>query len=132
MGFLTKPRFKDLTMENKAVKVKIGLFKYNKRFEEAQIWLDRQVMSDMSPYVPYRTGAFLSRIKAENALMEGTGQVKAAVPPQGRYLYNGVSRFSGRALHYTNPITTPRWFETVKSIYYPSWENGVREIIRRK
>lgn len=104
------------------------------RFKRAQIWLDERVMLDMQPYIPFRTGAFQGRIQTQNAGRAGTGNIVVYVPPQGRWLYNGVSysKSGARAINYSNPLSTPRWFETVRSAHQNEWIQGCRQIIKGK
>ena len=127
----TRIHFDDITMKNRYLYCKIALSRYNPKFEEAQKWLDQTVMQKMIPMIPYRTGAFLGRILEANAGQYGTGRIKAAVPPQGRYLYGGVSR-SGKPLHYTNPKSVPFWGHVVLREYRHELTEGVRRIIGGK
>lgn len=125
-------RFQDITMNNKYLYCKIPLSKFVPKFKEAQVWLDQTVMQYMIPMIPYKTGAFLGRILEANGGQYGSGRIKAAVPPQGRYLYNGISRFSGKPLHYTNPKTVPYWGKVVIREHKHELVEGARRIIGGK
>ena len=85
------PKFKDITMETEYMEAHVRLSAFGWRFRRAQEWLDKEVMLKMEPVIPYKTGQFLKKIKANNSGFEGTGQIRTAVPPQGRYLYPGVN-----------------------------------------
>ena len=128
----TKVHFEDLTMQNRYLTCKIALSRFNPKFNEAQEWLDKTVMQYMIPIIPYKTGAFLGRILEANGGQYGTGRIKVAVPPQGRYLYGGVSRFSGKPLHYTNPKSVPFWGKYVIREHKHELVSGVRKIVGGK
>ena len=127
----TKVHFNDLTMRNRYLDCKIALSRFNPKFEAAQLWLDQTIMQKAIPIIPYKTGAFLGRILEANGGQYGTGRIKMAVPPQGRYLYGGVSR-SGKPLHYTNPRSVPFWGMYVIRTYRHELVEGVRRIIGGK
>ena len=128
----TKVHFEDLTMQNRYFYCKIALSRFNKKFAEAQTWMDQTLMQRMIPKIPYKTGAFLGRILEANGGQYGTGRLKVAVPPQGRYLYYGVSRFSGKPLHYTNPKSVPFWGMVTLRECKHELVSGVRRIIGGK
>lgn len=128
----TKVHFEDLTMRNRYLTCKVALSRFNPKFDKAQMWLDQTTMQYMIPIIPYKTGAFLGRILEANAGQYGTGMLKAAVPPQGRYLYNGVCRFCGKPLKYTNPKTVPYWGKYVIREHRHELVEGVRRIVGGK
>lgn len=132
--------------------------RFEKQFQKAQFYLDSQVMTDMVPYMPRVTGTFINLTKARSAAIAGSGEVVAAAPPYGRYLYMGkvmVDSQTGkgprkipkgpgefefryrhgaklvateRPLKYSNPKATPKWFETAKKMYGDSWVREVKKI----
>ena len=128
----TRVHFEDLTMDNRYLKCKVALSRYNPKFKAAQEWLDKTVMQYMIPIIPYKTGAFLGRILEANGGQYGTGQLRTAVPPQGRYLYRGISRFSGKPLHYTNPKSVPYWGKYVIREHKHELVRGVQKIVGGK
>lgn len=128
----TKVHFEDLTMQNRYLTCKVALSRFNPKFTEAQEWLDKTTMQYMIPIIPYKTGAFLGRILEANGGQYGTGRLKVAVPPQGRYLYRGVCRFCGKPLHYTNPKTVPYWGQFVIREHRHDLVEGVRRIVGGK
>lgn len=101
------------------------------RFHEAQIWLDNRMNLDMMPYVAFRTGRLQTAINTRNNQLRGTGRFCVYTLPYGKHVYEGISSHGG-PMHYTNPLTTPHWFETVKGIYGNEWVRGVDEIIKGK
>jgi hypothetical protein len=130
MGFL-RPTFKDITMENEFMTAHIGLSVFGGRFERAQAWLDREILKKMTPIIPYKTGAFLNRILNNNAGRAGTGEIRTSVPPQGRYLYPGVTA-RGIPFHWTNPKTQPYWGQYVVRTYQHELTKGVGEVLKGK
>lgn len=132
MAAKTRVHFEDLTMRNRYITCKVALSRFNPKFTKAQEWLDKTVMQYMIPMIPYKTGAFLGRILEANGGQYGTGRIKAAVPPQGRYLYGGISRFSGKPLHYTNPKSVPYWGKVVIREHGHELVAGVRKIVGGK
>lgn len=130
MAFIT-PSFRDITMEDQYMTCKIGLAKFNGRFRRAQIWLDRTLFEKMTPVVPYKTGAFLSRLRAANAGRWGSGEIVTSVPPQGRRLYGGINPNTGIPFHWTNPLTQPRWGTYTYMTYKAEFVSGIKQILLR-
>ena len=127
------------------IRVDISLDRFSKQFQDAQYWLDGQVMNDMVPYMPHRDGLFISNTRMQSASVQGTGKVYAAYGPQGRFLYEGkvmVDPETGspwarpgakkvvtdRDLTYSNPNATPHWFDTAKEKYGDTWVKEVNKI----
>ena len=127
------------------IKVDISLDRFSKQFQDAQYWLDGQVMNDMVPFMPHRDGLFISNTRMQSASVQGTGKVYAAYGPQGRFLYEGkvmVDPETGspwarpaakkvvtdRDLTYSNPNATPHWFDTSKEKYGDTWVKEVKKI----
>lgn len=121
--------FQDFTYESEYVKANVRFSKFNGRFRLAQIWLDRTFMEKMKPVIPYRTGAFLSRIEAANAGGWGMGRIVTSSPPQGKRLYGGINPASGLPFHWTNPLTQPRWGEWTYQTYKKEFNDGIKHII---
>lgn len=127
------------------IKVDVSLNKFEKQFQEAQYYLDGQVMNDMVPYMPFQDGNFINLTRMRSAAMQGTGKVVAGAPPMGRFLYEGLVMIdpvtgspwarkgakkvvTDRPLKYGNPKATPKWFETAKKNHGESWIKGVKRI----
>lgn len=134
MGLFDSVAYRDVDMSNKTgtVKAKVRLSVFGGRFKEAQIWLDNRINLDMMPYIPFRTGRLQGAINAKNNIARGTGNIVVYTLPYGRKVYSGLNEKTGKPLHYTNPLTTPHWFDTVKAVHGEEWKRGVREIILRK
>ena len=127
------------------IRVDISLDRFSKQFQDAQYWLDGQVMNDMVPFMPHRGGLFINNTRMQSASVQGTGKVYAAYCPQGRFLYEGkvmVDPETGspwarpgakkvvtdRDLTYSNPNATPHWFDTAKEKYGDTWVKEVKKI----
>lgn len=127
------------------IKVDVKLDRFEKQFQEAQYYLDGQVMNDMVPYMPHRDGIFVNLTRMRSAALQGTGKVVAGAPPQGRFLYEGkvmIDPVTGspwarkgakkvvteRPLTYSNPKATPHWFDTAKDAHGKEWVKGVKRI----
>lgn len=127
------------------IKADVSLNRFEKQFQEAQFWLDGQVMNDMVPYMPHRDGTLVNLTRMQSAALQGTGKVVAGAPPQGRFLYEGkvmIDPVTGspwarkgakkvvteRPLTYSNPKATPHWFDTAKDAHGKSWVKGVKRI----
>lgn len=127
------------------ITVDVSLNRFEKQFQDAQYYLDGEVMNDMVPYMPHRDGIFVNLTRMRSAALQGTGKVIAGAPPQGRFLYEGkvmVDPVTGspwarkgakkvvteRPLTYSNPKATPRWFDTAKEKHGKSWLKGVKRI----
>lgn len=125
--------------------VDVSLNRFEKQFQDAQYYLDGEVMNDMVPYMPHRDGIFVNLTRMRSAALQGTGKVIAGAPPQGRFLYEGkvmVDPVTGspwarkgakkvvteRPLTYSNPKATPHWFDTAKEKHGQSWIKGVKRI----
>ena len=130
--FRHRVAMKDVVLKNDYIKAKVGLIHWNRKFDEAQEWLDRAIMEKARPIIPYKTGQFLGKIEEANGGRYGSGRIIMSAPPQGHYLYRGVSRFSGKPLHYTNPRTVPYWGQFVIRTYKHELKEGVENVLRRK
>lgn len=126
------------------IKVKISLDRFGRQYQDAQFWLDSQVMTDMVPYMPHQTETFVNITRAMSAALAGSGEVVAAAPPTGRFLYEGKVMVdpvtnspwarkgakkvvTERDLTYSNPKATPHWFDTAKQSHGKSWIDGVKK-----
>ena len=127
------------------IKVDVKLDRFEKQFQEAQYYLDGQVMNDMVPYMPQRSNALINLTRLNSAALQGTGKVYAAYAIYGRYQYMGKVMVdpdtkspwskpgakkivTERPLTYGNPKATPKWFDTAKEKHGKSWVKGVKRI----
>lgn len=137
--------FPGFSIKRGNIKVDVKLDRFEKSFQEAQYWLDGEIMTDMVPFMPHRDGNFINLTKLRSASIQGSGKVIAAAPPTGRFLYEGKVMVdpqsgspwarkgakkvvTGKQLDYSNPRATPHWFDTAKEKYGKSWIKGVKEI----
>lgn len=129
------------------IKVKVDLSRFEKQYQQAQYWLDGQVMTDMVPLMPHVTGTFIQQTRAASAALQGSGEVYAAFGPQGRFLYEGkvmVDEVTGspwarkgakkvvtdRNLDYnksSNPQAGSHWFNRANEEHNRKWVEGVKK-----
>ena len=138
-------QFKDIKITGSHVKVKVDMSRFEKQFQDAQYYLDSQVMTDMIPFMPRVTNTFINLVRARSAALAGSGSVVAGVPPSGRFLYEGkvmIDPVTGspwarkdakkvvtnRPLTYSNPQATPHWFDTAKERHGKQWIEGTKRI----
>ena len=127
--------------------LELDLSRFEKQFQDAQFELDSTIMTDMQPYMPHQTGAFINVTKAMSASLAGSGKVVAAASPMGRFLYEGkvmVDEQTGspwarpgakkivtdRDMNYDrshNPEVTDHWFDTAKKNHGDSWVKAVKK-----
>ena len=145
--------FRGFSVVQGDIKANVSLSRFEKQFEQAQFWLDSQVMTDMVPLMPHQTGTFINLTRAQSAALAGTGTVIAAAAPMGRFLYEGkgmvdietgspyarkgakkvlVSEYSGKTnaseyLTYSNPQAVPHWFDEAKKQHLKEWVQGVKQ-----
>jgi hypothetical protein len=127
------------------IRVDINLNRFEKQYQDAQIYLDREVMNGMKPYMPLRDGALVNLTSEQSAVYQGTGKVYAAYTPYGRFQYEGkimvdpvtdlpwarkgVKKVpTDEALTYSNSKATPHWFDTAKNNHGQAWIRGVKRI----
>lgn len=149
---------KSISLVRGDIKVELDLSRFDGNFEKAQYWLDSQIMTDMVPLMPHRDGVFINRTRTISATIAGSGEVVAAAPPYGRYLYYGkvmVDAQTGRPafyiedvgwrhhkgaklvatnrpLQYSNPSAVPEWFEAAKKTHVTEWVKGAQERVEGK
>ena len=136
--------FPDISIVDGDMRVNISLSRFSRQFQEAQYWLDSQVMTDMVPLMPQDTGTFINSTRMMSAAMAGTGRVCAAAPPYGRFLYMGKVMVdpvtnspwarpgakkvaTERPLKYNNPQAVPLWFDEAKRLHGEEWVAEVKK-----
>lgn len=146
--------FKGFSIVDGDIRIHVKMDRFSKQFNDAQYELDGMIMTSMLPYMPHNTGSFVDITRARSASLQGTGEVVAAAPPMGRYLYMGkvmVDRKTGkgpmnipgvglrfhegakliatdRPLTYSNPKAVPFWFDKAKEVDGQKWIKRVKEI----
>lgn len=138
-----KFNFKDIKIRDGDTKIDVKMDRFEEQFQDAQFYLDTMIMTSMVPYMPRVTGAFVNITKARSATIAGSGEVVAAAPPYGRYLYKGKVMVDPRTgspwarkgakkivtdkdIKYSNPKATPEWFETAKKNHAEGWIKGIK------
>ena len=130
------------------IELDVDLSRFEKQYGKAQYALDSMIMTSMQPYMPHRTGTFINVTKAMSAAIAGSGNVYAAAPPFGRFLYEGKVMVdpktnspwarpgakkvvTDRDIEYDknhNPKVTDHWFVTAKQNHGDSWIKAVKGI----
>lgn len=136
--------FKGFSVVRADIKIKVSFARFERQYRDAQFWLDNQIMTDMVPYMPHQTGTFINITRAQSASLAGSGEVVAAAPPMGRFLYEGKVMVdpvtnspwarkgakkivTDKGLTYSNPKATPHWFDTAKKNHGKAWVDGVKK-----
>ena len=149
--------FEKFSVVDGDIKINLNLSRMENNFNKAQFALDSAVMTSMVPFMPMEDGSFINETRARSASIAGTGQVCAAAPPQGRFLYEGktmvdeetgspwarkdarkvlVSQYSGKTrarenLQYTktkHPKAQDHWFEAAKKQDEQSWIRTAKKV----
>ena len=96
--------------------------RFRPHYEQAQKWLDNEVVKDCTPYVPMDTGRLMnSGIEATNY---GSGEVVYNTPYAAKCYYNNLNFSKDK-----HPQAQSRWFEKAKSVNKDKWVNGVTKIM---
>lgn len=136
--------FKNISVVSGDIEIDINMSRFERQFQRAQYELDTMVMQSMKPYMPFNTGTFYNLTKQRSDAVAGTGQVIAAAPPYGRFLYMGKVMVDpatqspwarkgakkvtiDRSLTYSNPKATPFWFDTAKQKHGDEWIKKVKK-----
>ena len=93
--------------------------KWTKRYSDAQVWLDNEIVANCEPYVPLRTGML---VKTGILGTEPGGGMVSWIAPYARAQYY---RPRNRVGSVTGPLRGPWWFERAKETYIESWRAGV-------
>ena len=134
--------FKGFSIIEDGVDIRVDMDRLEDNFNRAQYELDSAIMTSMEPLMPMETGQFIAVTKGMSAAVAGTGQVVAAAPPSGRFLYEGqamIGRYSksawakkgekkvlsGKSLTYTRG--GPKWFDKAKAKDGDNWVRIVKK-----
>lgn len=141
---MATPKIKGFSYADGNIKASLHFKHLNKNLARAQRELDKQIMNDMTRYMPKNTGTLITRTRARSASMAGTGLVCAAAGPYGRFQYYGkvmIDPVTGspfaredaekvvtdRPLTYSNPEARPKWFEAAKDKNLNKWVRLVKK-----
>lgn len=110
------------------IKVEINkdytISRFHSRFQQAQKYLDNEVLKDSDPYVPMDTGNL--RNSGIRGTTLGSGQVVYNAPYAQKCYYGAKIHFSP-AKH---PLATAMWFEKAKAANKKKWFDGVERVIK--
>lgn len=96
--------------------------RFNPKFEQAQTYLDNEVLKDCTPYVPMNTGALVR--SGMDATVLGSGRVIWNAPYASRCYYNSMN-FQKKK----HPLACSHWFEVAKAQNKQKWLEGVRKVV---
>lgn len=148
--------FHEISVVSGDIRVDIKLDRFSEQYNRAQFDLDSDVMTSMVRFMPMRDGTFINLTRAESAVLAGSGEVMAAAPPTGRFLYEGktmvdpetgspwarkgarkvlVSQYKGKTnakenLQYSkhkNPKAQSHWFDAAKKADGDKWVARVKK-----
>lgn len=138
--------FKGFSIKRAGIDVKLDMSRIEGNINDAQFALDNAVMTSMVPFMPMDSGQFINTTKAMSAAQAGSGEVVAAAPPQGRFLYEGKvmvgekSRsawakagekkiVTGKNLRYSRSGAKAHWFDAAKKKDSDNWVELVKREI---
>lgn len=135
--------FENFSIITDVVDIKVDMSRIEDNFNKAQYDLDSAIMTSMEPFMPMQSGQFISVTKEMSAAVAGTGQVVAAAPPSGRFLYEGQAMVgvksrsawakkgekketTGKTLTYARGRTS-KWFDKAKAKDGDNWVRLVKK-----
>ncbi len=98
--------------------------RFHPRYQQAQKFLDSEVLRDSGPYVPFRTGNLWR--SGNTGTVIGSGKVEYNAPYARPMYYARNAHFSKEK----HPQATAQWFEKAKAAKADVWAKGVQKIIR--
>lgn len=139
--------FPNISIVEADIKVNVNLDRFEKQFQDAQLWLDDQVWTGTKKYIPQRDGMMIDTTNTQNEALKGSGKVYAGYGPYVRYLYMGkvmVDPETGspwarpgakkvvtdRDIQFSkepNPFATDHWFDDAKDEFFDTWVKGVKK-----
>lgn len=137
--------FENFSVITDSVSINVDMKRIEDNFNFAQYQLDSAIMTSMEPYMPRRDGQFIAVTKDMSAAVAGSGQVVAAAPPYGRFLYEGnvmvgVKSRSAWAKKGEKKVVTGKnltysgggqahWFDAAKDHDCDNWVNLVKKTV---
>lgn len=98
--------------------------RFHSKFQQAQKFLDNEVLKDSDPFVPMDTGNL--RNSGIRGTVLGSGQVIYNAP-YARHCYYGKKIHFSPAKH---PQATAQWFEKAKALHKKKWLSAVDRVIK--
>lgn len=137
-------RIQPITVNKKNMVLELGTERLNKNLNHAQYELDSAIMESMQRFMPMDQSRFIDRVITKNAVLAGSGEVYAAVGPEGRFLYEGkvmIGEKSGspwaqkgekkvvtdRNLQYSRAGAQAKWFDAAKEADGDKWKKTVED-----
>lgn len=124
--------FPSVHVYNGSMEADLNTKRFSGQYSLAQKYLDSQVITDSTPYVPYQSDDL--RRSAIKGTDPGSGEV-IWDSPYARYQYYGrvmvgppPKQVTDTLLQYATPGTGAYWFETAKGNCKKQWIDGVRKI----
>lgn len=139
---------KPITVNSENMRLELNTDRLNRNLNNAQEKLDSRIMTSMQPYMPMDKGSFIDRVKIKNDALAGSGEVYAAVGPEGRFLYEGKvmvgeqsrSPWAKKAerkvvtdenLQYSRAGAQSHWFEKAKEVDGDQWKKVVADEMKK-
>ena len=127
----------DINIKMDGMNAHIALAKYGTRAEEAERWVEAEIVRKMLPVMPRKSGNLLGVIQSYNSVINGSGVVRVA-QDYGVYLYKGyrtVKKGDSETqipFNWTNPMTQPRWGHYTIEKNKAALRRGVKNIFLGK
>lgn len=135
-------KIQPITVNKKGMVLELGTERLNRNLNDAQYELDSMIMTSMQRFMPMDQGRFINRVIAKNAALAGSGEVYAAVGPEGRFLYEGKVMIgeqsrspwakkgekkvvTDRNLQYSRAGAQSQWFDAAKEADGDKWQKVV-------
>lgn len=139
--------FPNISIVEADIKVNVNFDRFEKQFQDAQLWLDEQVWTGTKKYIPQRDGMLIDTTSVQNESLKGSGKVYAGYGPYARFLYMGkvmVDTETGspwarpgakkvvtdRDIQFSkepNPFATDHWFDAAKDEFCDALVKGVKK-----
>lgn len=139
--------FPNISIVEADIKVNVNLDRFEKQFQDAQLWLDEQVWTGTKKYIPQRDGMLIDTTNTQNEALKGSGKVYAGYGPYARFLYMGKVMVypetgspwarpkakkvvTDRDIQFSkepNPFATDHWFDSAKDEFCDTWVKGVKK-----
>lgn len=123
-------KLEDIDIRTETLNAHISMEKYGDRADEAERWVEAEIVRRMLPVMPRKTGNLIGVIQSYNSVINGSGVVRAA-QDYGTYLYSGLTR-KGTPFKWTNPVTQPRWGHYTIETNKEALRRGVKNIMLGK
>ena len=123
----------DFDVKKNNVQMHIHYSFFRRRLRKAQKLLEEQVIRDLEPYIPYKTGKLTRTVQS----MSKDGKIYAAVPPYGTKLYPGTyMSVDGQIKEYNfnrkyHPKAQAQWGDAAKRDHLKEWQNLVRSTLKK-